>query len=292
VGGSMDSIYVVRASVALYRAGLHVVQMNMRGIGLGAEGATSLYHAGLTTDLDRVVRHFAGEAFRDRVSGLGVLGISMGGNQALKLAGEWGEDHPRRLLGVATISAPTDLVEVSRAIERRRAFVYRRFVLRNLVRHAQNFARMNPTQKHFDEAALPKLRSIRSYDETVIVPMHRFASARDYYQHASSGPYLGRIRVPTRMIHAKDDPMVPLRTVSPWLRGVSSEVEVVLTERGGHIGWFDGVAERHWVDTWAITQARRFFTRDERDDSERAVENDAVLESPEQIDLERDRVAV
>ena len=36
-----------------------------------------------------------------------------------------------------------------------------------------------------------------------------FAGSDDYYRRASALPYLGRIRVPTLIIHAKDDPFIP-----------------------------------------------------------------------------------
>src|SRR4029079_13437614 len=95
IAGSKDSHCCMRAAVAFHRSGYHVVRLDMRGAGDSVVDAPSLYHAGLTDDLDRAVRHLADDP---RVSGVIVLGFSGGGSQALKLAGEWGDEPPRGLL--------------------------------------------------------------------------------------------------------------------------------------------------------------------------------------------------
>src|SRR5438445_676178 len=81
---------------------------------------------------------------------------------------------------VATVSAPLDLVAVSRVMERIRTLPYRAYVLRALVRQGQAFARLYPARVRYDARALTRLRTIRAYDEEVIAPMHDFASAHDY----------------------------------------------------------------------------------------------------------------
>lgn len=256
VGGSSESKYAVRAAIALHRAGYHVVRLDLRGAGEGIRDAPLLSHAGLTEDpriaVDLIAR-------MPRVRGVAILGFSLGGNLTLKLAGEWGGNAPRAMLGVATISAPLDLVSVSRAMEQLRTFPYRRYVLRSLVRQGQAFAKIHPDRAPYDAASLPSLRTIRAYDEAVIAPMHDFAGADDYYARTSAGPSLADIRIPTLIIHADDDPMVPGPSVRPWLRDASSSVRIAISARGGHVGWFAGITEGRWVNTWAVDRALAFF---------------------------------
>jgi len=59
VGGNADSSYVMRAALACHRAGCHVVRLNLRGAGEGVATASSIYHAGLTSDLDHAVRELS-----------------------------------------------------------------------------------------------------------------------------------------------------------------------------------------------------------------------------------------
>jgi len=261
LGGTSQSRYVVRAAVALYRAGFHVACLDLRGVGEGVLDAPAIYHAGLTED-PRVAAAWV--ASRPLVSGVVVVGFSMGGHVAVRLAGELGDsegDGGRHVRGVVAISAPLDLQTVSRAIERRRSLPYHLYVLRNLVKNARAFARLHPGKARFDPSRLGRLRSIRAYDDAVSAPTHGFADADDYYRRASAAPFVERIRLPTLVLHAEDDPMVPPSCARPWLDRAPAVLEQVWTRRGGHVGWFGGLSERAWVETWAIQRVREFVER-------------------------------
>jgi predicted alpha/beta-fold hydrolase len=249
VAGSIDSNYLVRAAVAVHRAGMHAVRLNLRGSGESVAQAPSLYHAGLTEDPRVAVEALAAHP---RVDGVVVVGFSLGGNVALKLAGEWGASPHPAARAVIALSAPLDLVQVARTLERVRSIPYRRHILRGLVRQGLAFAVHHPDRVHYQAHVLRRLRSLRAYDETVIVPMHGFASAEDYYRRASSGWHLPRITVPTLLLHADDDPVVPKETLYPWLSEASRAVTIARTARGGHLGWLSSVSEAGWIDTWAM----------------------------------------
>lgn len=256
IAGSKDSYCCVRAAIAVQRAGYHAVRLDMRGAGDSVVDAPSLYHAGLTEDLDLAVRRLA---THPRVGGVFVLGFSGGGSQALKLAGEWGQAPPAGVLGVASISAPLDYTRVAAQMDTLACLPYRFHVLRGLVDRARAFAQLHPQRAHYRGADLDRIKRFRTYDGAIIVPMHGFTDVDRYYWEASSGPYLGKIRVPTLLVHAEDDPMVPIRTVRPWLADASSAVRVQLSRHGGHIGWLAGLDESSWIKGWATTEALAFF---------------------------------
>jgi uncharacterized protein len=257
LGGTSQSRYVVRAAVALNRAGFHVACLDLRGVGEGVTDAPAIYHAGLTEDL-RVASDWV--AAQAGVSGVTLVGFSMGGHVAVRFAGEVG-DRAGPVRGVVAISAPLDLSAVSRSIERLRSLPYHAYVLRNLVKNARAFARLHPQKARFDASRLGRLTRIRAYDDAVSAPMHGFASAEDYYRRASAAPFIRGIRIPTLILHAEDDPMVPPWCARPWLKDAPSAVEQVWSARGGHVGWFDAVSERAFVETWAIRKAREFAER-------------------------------
>ena len=256
VAGSSASRYVVRAAVSMHRAGWHVVRLDLRGAGESIPDARELYHAGLTEDL-RVAVAFVGR--RAHVDGVALIGMSLGGHVVLRLAGELGSDDAGPLRAAVSISAPLDLTQVTRAIERLRSLPYHRYVLRNLVRQGNAFARAHPQRARYDRRELDRLRTIRAYDGHVIAPMHGFASAEDYYARVSAGPLVERIRLPTLLVHAEDDPMVPAHTVKRWLSNAPPALAQVWTQRGGHVGWFAGMSESMWVNTWAMDRARAFL---------------------------------
>ena len=104
-----------------------------------------------------------------------------------------------------------------------------------------------------------QLKLFREYDLEIIVPMHGFDSVEHYYRCASSGPYLPKIALPSLVVHAKDDPMVPFASVEPWTHGASKQVSFAFSDHGGHIGWVGGVDEASWITGWSTRTVLRFF---------------------------------
>jgi uncharacterized protein len=257
VGGSSGSPYVVRAAVSLYRRGWNVVRLDLRGAGQSIRDATALYHAGLTEDL-RVALAFV--AKHPEVEGIAFVGFSLGGHVVLRLAGELDASDARPWRASVVISAPVDLVEVVRAIEKLRSLPYQMNVLSSLVRQAAAFARAHPERARYDARSLRRLRTIRAYDALVVAPMHGFASAEDYYVRVSAGPLLRRLTIPTLLLHAEDDPVVPARTMRPWLAEAAPALVQEWTAHGGHVGWITGLGESSLVDTWAMQRADAFLS--------------------------------
>ncbi len=256
IGGSSASRYVVRAAVAIHRAGHHVIRLDLRGAGASIPDAPSLYHAGLSADLGVVVAELAKDP---RVDGVVLLGFSGGGSMALKLAGELGAAVPDALRGVVSISAPLDYVRVGAWMDTVGRLPYRFHVLRGLSTGAREFARQHPSRAHYRPRDVKRMSTFRHYDGTIIVPMHGFGDVDAYYAAASPGPWLPRIEVPTLLVHAEDDPMVPGETVRPWICDASRAVRVELTRHGGHLGWVAGFDEASWVTAWPVRRALAFL---------------------------------
>lgn len=258
IGGSSASRYVVRAAVALHRAGYHVVRLDLRGAGASVPDVPSLYHAGLSSDLDVAAAHLARDP---RVSGVVLFGFSGGGSLALKLAGEWGGGAPAHVRAIVSVSAPLDYTKVAPWMDALGRLPYRFHVLRGLTTGARAFARTHPHRAHYRPMDVKRMSSFRHYDASVIVPMHGFSDVDAYYAAACAGPLLSRIEVPTLLVHAVDDPMVPGWTVLPWIGSASRAVEPALTPHGGHIGWVSGFDEASWIQGWAMRRALAFLDR-------------------------------
>ena len=64
-----------------------------------------------------------------------------------------------------------------------------------------------------DVAAMRRARTFARYDRIVTAPLNGFRDEVDYWTRSSSGPYLARIRRPTLLLGAHDDPIVPGRTL-------------------------------------------------------------------------------
>src|SRR5581483_8302307 len=104
--GSSESSYVRGTTHKAFSAGMNVVRMNVRNCGGTEHLAPSLYHSGLSADIDAVTRALISE---HKLRRLALIGFSMGGNQVLKLAGEWGTEGPSELRAVVAVSPAIDL---------------------------------------------------------------------------------------------------------------------------------------------------------------------------------------
>ncbi|HKO34959.1 MAG TPA: alpha/beta fold hydrolase [Pyrinomonadaceae bacterium] len=202
--GSAASAYMLTTAAKIFQRGFNVVRMNIRNCG-GTEHLTpTLYHGGLTHDLRAVVVELINQDLLPRIV---IAGFSLGGNLTLKLAGEWGGEVPEQLKGVVAISPSVDLQASSDLLKQPRNFVYHRNFLYYLKRRITLKQQKYP--ELYDSSALGGISSLVQFDDHYVAPAFDFADARDYYAKASALPFLSRIRVPTLIIHAQDDPFIP-----------------------------------------------------------------------------------
>src|SRR5204862_5259479 len=106
IEGSSAAGYMLSAAAKAFRAGLNVVRMNVRNCGGTDHLTPSLYHAGLTDDARKVIDELIN---KDQLTRILIAGFSLGGNQVLKLGGEYGEHAPSQLRGLVAISPSLDL---------------------------------------------------------------------------------------------------------------------------------------------------------------------------------------
>ena len=239
--GSSESPYAWGLLAAFRRRGWPAVVMHFRGCGGEPNRLARCYHSGETGDL----AWFAGELAR-RFPGrpLFAAGVSLGGNVLLKWLGELGAGAP--LAGAAAISVPFDLGQCADRVERGFSKVYRRYLVRQM--HLKIRAKFGTWHESpIDLAKLPRWRTFRAFDENVTAPLHGFAGAEDYYRKASSGPWVPRIRIPTLIVQARNDPFVP-GTVLP---SPSPSVRMEASPHGGHAGFVAGAVPgrpRYWLE--------------------------------------------
>lgn len=256
--GSSRSLYMQEMMRRASERGWRGVALNFRSCALEPGGGRDdwimnrtgrLYHSGETSDLDWVVRRLVEEEPGLR---LVLVGVSLGGNVLLKWLGERGAEACPPVVAAATLSAPYDLAACAEALESGMGYVYMRVFLKSLRRKAAAFDRRFPGR--IDVEAALAARTFREIDDASTAPLHGFADADDYYARASSLPWLGRIRAPTLLLNAVDDPFQPEEALERARRGASEAVTVRFTEKGGHVGWVAGPpwAPEPWAEARAV----------------------------------------
>jgi predicted alpha/beta-fold hydrolase len=242
LSGAHWSPHVVRVARLLLPHGFRVFRMDLRGAGRGALLSRNTYHAGCSDDVRAAAAAIAGWC---PGSPLTLVGFSLGGNVALKLAGE-AADHPVPGLDrVAAVGPPIDLRACSDLLELPRNVVYNRYFIRHLVAQVRARERLIPGLRC---TRFPRQLTLRGFDEVYTAPWGGFADAHDYYRRASALPLLGRIAVPALVLTARDDPFIavgPFEELRP-----PPHVRVVIAAHGGHLGFLgaDGAGGIRWAD--------------------------------------------
>jgi hypothetical protein len=240
--GSGASGYMRGMAAAALREGFAVHRFHMRTCGGTERLCSTLYHAGLTSDLLAVLRQFQLEG-RAPVF---LVGYSLGGNVALKLAGELGDAAPALLRGVSAVSTPIDL----EASARRIAEPANRFYVRRFVRLMR--ARLCATGR-YRRADFAGLRSLWAIDDRITAPSFAFGDAANYYKTQSAIRYLAGIRVPVLLVQAKDDTFVPFEAFESAAVRSNQWIRLVAAEHGGHLGFIGRRPPRFWADETVLS---------------------------------------
>lgn len=253
--GSSNSQYVLGTGSKAWSLGWNVVRMNVRNCGGTEKLGPTLYHSGLSGDIQHVVTHLI---TNDSLKRVAIAGFSMGGNQVLKCAGEWGSETPSEVKAFAAVSPACDLSLSADAIHRPSNRIYEWWFLVGLWRRLRRKAMLFPGR--FDTALLKKARSIREFDEYITARYMGFKGADDYYNKASASRVIDRIAVPTLVLHSQDDPFIVLAPETERKLQSNPNIEYVSAAHGGHCAFLEDETPSY-DGRWAEKQIIEFLQR-------------------------------
>jgi len=255
LNGSSEVHYMRGIAAKAFDRGLNVVRLNQRNCGGTEHLSAGLFHSGLTADVRVVVEELIAV---DRLPAIAVAGYSLGGNLALKLAGEYAGGAPRQLRAVCAVSPIIEIGACVRALERPSNAIYQWNFVRDLKRRMRRKERVRPGL--FDLSRLDRIRTVREFDEVYTAPHFGFAGADDYYHRASAMRVADRIAIPALIITARDDPFVPFEPfLDPRVVG-NPHITLFVCRHGGHCG-FVGPCAPGDDGYWAERQIVEFVER-------------------------------
>jgi predicted alpha/beta-fold hydrolase len=161
----------------------------------------------------------------------------------LRYAALAGEDS--RADGVAALNPPVELATCAHALEDagNRAYgLYFTFELCRILRRIRRHREVPGPP-----ASWSRIRTVRNFDELFVAPDAGYPSAAAYYAGASAASRLEGLRVPALVLSAEDDPFVPASTLEPLAGAASGRLEIVLSRRGGHLGYWQSGQPRFWA---------------------------------------------
>jgi predicted alpha/beta-fold hydrolase len=155
---------------------------------------------------------------------------------------------PGSLRAAVAVSVPFQLAEGAARLDRGFSRLYQRHLLARLRRKFRGKFRNGAPPVPIDD--LDALDNFRKFDGAITAPLHGFLDADDYYTRSSSRQFLGRIRIPTLILQAKDDPFLTPAAL-PRAEELSDCVRMELSRDGGHVGFVGGRwpwRPEYWLD--------------------------------------------
>ena len=229
--GSIHSSYASGIMHALSQRGYRTCLMHFRGCSGQPNRLPKWYHSGQSEDPQRIL-----EYLRDKmgIEVYAALGFSLGGNVLLKWLGEQGA--AMRLQRAAVMSVPFRLADAARRMGEGFSRLYQWYLVSSMqYKYKKKFANVTSPL----DVAIDSLNTFWEFDDQVTAPLHGYKGVDDYYARASSHQFISRIRVPTLILHASDDPFMYADT-APAADELPEHVWLELTRRGGHVGFISG----------------------------------------------------
>jgi hypothetical protein len=259
--GDIGSAYVRGLLRACQARGWRGVLLNYRGR-VEPNRLRQSYHCGMTCDLDYLV-HYLAE--REPATPIAVVAYSVGANICMRWLGECGErGRTLPVTAAVGVSVPFNLGAVARKIEHGFSRIYQWYLLRSLRRDVARKMEALGDDFGLTRQELGGLDTFFKFDDRISGPWNGFRGAEDYYARTRSDLLLRHVAVPTLILNANNDPLVPADLIPPR-RDVSEKVTLEITEGGGHLGFVSGRwpwSPQFWLDTRIPEFLQQFFDQE------------------------------
>lgn len=244
--GSAQSNYMVTTSLQLNQAGFDTCCMNLRGCSGEDNLILGTYHSGKTDDVDFIIQHLYKNHTYDKIV---IVGFSLGGNLTLKYLGEY-SNIPDFVKGAVAVSVPVDLTSSQAELSKLKNKLYLNEFLKTmkekLIRKAEKFPDFV-----LDRELLAKATRFKHIEKQYTVPVFGFKSSEDYWEKASSRPFIPYIKHPTLLINSLDDSFLS-DACYPRQEAARQDNFYLLTPNyGGHVGFLSSFSQHNndWLES-------------------------------------------
>jgi hypothetical protein len=238
--GSAESMYVLSCAAHLYALGFDVFRLNLRDHGPTHHLNPELFHSCRIAEVVGAVRAVQALAPAQRLS---LVGYSLGGNFALRVAVR----APAAGIRLRQVIAVCPVLDPAETLDRLEhgSWIYRNYFVLKWRRSLLLKKQAWPDLYDLDE--LIEERNLTSMTERLVLRYSGYPDLMSYLAgYAIVGPVLAPLVVPSRIIMALDDPIIPAgdraRLAAP------AALTITTTAHGGHCGYLDGFVGESWAD--------------------------------------------
>ena len=241
--GDEDSDYVVRSAAFYLKRNHPVLRLNLRGAGPSRATCGGHYHSGCAKDLRDALLALDENLV---ANGICLVGYSLGGNILINFLARRELDLDVR--GAVAVSPAIQAAAATKRIMEPRNALYHRWLLRQMKREClAPGAELDVIERQ----AILCARTIYEFDDTFTAPRNGFKDADDYYARTAGWMVAPKIGVPTLLIHARNDPWIPVTPFDDLHRQNLEKLTVVISHSGGHVGFHAQGSQETWHDRCA-----------------------------------------
>jgi predicted alpha/beta-fold hydrolase len=103
-----------------------------------------------------------------------------------------------------------------------------------------------------DDRGYHQIRDFKAFDDRYTAPIHGFRNAEDYWSKCSCGTLLQRIRIPSLIVNAEDDPFLGA-SCYPRKKIPNSNIRLEYPQFGGHVGFmYHSIGGTYWSEHRAV----------------------------------------
>jgi predicted alpha/beta-fold hydrolase len=249
--GNSSRAYILGMSKIFLKNEYDVLTWNFRGCGDELNYKPIFYHSGATYDLNTVIDH--AQINYDEIY---LVGFSLGGNLILKYLGEKEKTSKKVKKGVA-ISVPLHLSSSSKKISSLENTMYSKRFLKTLKEKVILKSKAHPNE--IPVQMLKNIKTLADFDDYLTGPLHGFADAEEYYEINSSLYFLEKIKVPTLVLNALNDPFLSNLCYPKDLAKKLENVYFEFPKKGGHVGFTSANFENPY---YSELRAVEFISKD------------------------------
>ena len=240
--GSENSTYVMSCARYMYDRGCSVVRLNYRDHGDTHALNAAPFHAQRLTEVQNAVEQAAGLSNGAPVY---VVGFSLGGNFALRIASRLKDSPIEGLKHIVSISPVIDPWEASPLVDENpliRRYFYKKWTT-SMKKKQAAFPDL------YDFSGVAQIKTVMGLTDMFLPAYTEFKDAAAYFNSYRIKPEdLLDCPVDVSVVMAKDDPVIPSEDVATLK--TDERVKLVMTDHGGHNGFFTSLLGPTWYDTY------------------------------------------
>jgi predicted alpha/beta-fold hydrolase len=251
--GQTESKYLKGMARAASNAGYDVLAWNYRGCSQEMNRNFRFYHSGESADLDQVIQYAVS---KNIYTSIGLVGFSIGGNITLKYLGEKSDSLSPLIKAAVAFSVPCDLGSGAQHLAKWKSKFYMNRFLNNL--HGKIRAKAIQYPGRIDDKGFSKIKNFIDFDARYTAPLHGFKDTQDYYAQCSSIFYIPKIKIPTLLVTALNDPFLSKECYPLKQAKNNSHFFLEMPQHGGHCGFYESNSNGNY---WSDNRALEFFSK-------------------------------